>query len=241
MRNFRFILILGILISFSFVFGQQTNQPEKRYIEVSGNVEKEVSPDEIYLRVVLKEYFEGRSKITIKEQEETMINVLKSMGYDIKNIHLQDANTSYTKILWKSDNAVAINTYIIKLSTAEEVKVLLEGIKDLKVYSIDIVKTNYSKFEQLKEEMRTEAIIKAKEKAEKLLTTLGDTLGQTLIITESYNPNYTVTGYGYGNGVSLQRSAGRNIASDRSYSYDQAIEFEPIKISISIYVKFEIK
>lgn len=238
MRNFRFILILGILISFSFVFGQQTNQPEKRYIEVSGNVEKEVSPDEIYLRVVLKEYFEGRSKITIKEQEETMINVLKSMGYDIKNIHLQDANTSYTKILWKSDNAVAINTYIIKLSTAEEVKVLLEGIKDLKVYSIDIVKTNYSKFEQLKEEMRTEAIIKAKEKAEKLLATLGDTLGQTLIITETPKPLYpertTIDGVLVGN-------SRYKFCSINSINNDNTIEFEPIKISISIYVKFEIK
>lgn len=238
MRNFRFILILGLLISFSFVFGQQTNQPDKRYIEVSGNVEKEVSPDEIYLRVVLKEYFEGRSKITIKEQEETMINVLKSMGYDIKNIHLQDANTSYTKILWKSDNAVAINTYIIKLSTAEEVKVLLEGIKDLKVYSIDIVKTNYSKLEQIKEEMRTEAIIKAKEKAEKLLATLGDTLGQTLIITETPKPLYpertTIDGVLVGN-------SRYKFCSINSINNDNTIEFEPIKISISIYVKFEIK
>lgn len=238
MRNFRFILILGLLVSFSFVFGQQTNKPEKRYIEVSGNVEKEVSPDEIYLRVVLKEYFEGRSKITIKEQEETLINVLKSMGYDIKNIHLQDANTSYTKILWKSDNAVAINTYIIKLSTAEEVKVLLEGIKDLKVYSIDIVKTNYSKLEQLKEEMRTEAIIKAKEKAEKLLATLGDTLGQTLIITETPKPLYpertTIDGVLVGN-------SRYKFCSINSINNDNTIEFEPIKISISIYVKFEIK
>jgi len=237
MRNFRHILVLGLLVSLTSVFSQQSNQPEQRYIEVTGTVEKEVTPDEIYVRVILKEYYEGRAKVTIKEQEETMINVLKTMGYDIKNIHLKDANTSYTKILWKSDNAVAINTYIIKLSTEEEVKVLLEGIKELKVYSIDIVKTSYSKLEQLKEDMRTEAILNAKDKAEKLLAPLGNSLGKVLIVTETPYPYYSTYSV---DGVQV-RSTKYSFYSNAQSNYDQAIEFEPIKINISIYVKFEIK
>lgn len=247
MKYLKNILLFALMLIVSNIFGQQiTNNNNSRSIEVLGYAEEEVVPDEIYVRLVLKEYFEGRIRITMKEQEETLIKAIQSMGYELENIRMTNSKSSYTKILWQSKEAISINTYVLKLSTAEEVKILVEKVKDMSVFSFEILSRTSSQLEKIKENVRAKAIQNAIDKADNMLKVLGETRGKVIIITESPYPVATAIPTSvYYSKQDLGRQPGRSISSvydsNSSYNMDKVVEFDPITVTASIYVKFEIK
>jgi uncharacterized protein YggE len=88
----------------------------------------------------------------------------------------------------------------------------------------------------LKKKNKIRAIKSAKEKADYLLTAIGEKIGKPIVINEiskNNEPNYSfanqinVTGYG--------------VSKVSRFEKNKIVQFEKIKISSSIYVKFNIK
>ena len=74
MNKMKQLLTMAFLMTTIFAFGQtNTSKTEEQpYIEVTGTAEKEVTPDEIYIGIIIREKYVNKVKVTIEEQEEKL-------------------------------------------------------------------------------------------------------------------------------------------------------------------------
>jgi uncharacterized protein YggE len=216
-----------------------TKEEQTPYIEVLGSSEKEIVPDEIYVEIVLRERFDNKLKITIEEQEKSLMKALLSIGISLDRLTLSDANANVVKINWKKNDLINKKEYTLKLSTAQEVGAVYTELDKIEITQAHITRVTHSKLDSLKKELRIEAIKNAKEKADYLLKAIGEQTGSPLIVKEveksSINYVENVSGRGARGGMDI----------DKVYLFEPelkgVIQFQKIKIQSQIYVKFGIK
>lgn len=242
MNNIKQLLITAFIITSALTFGQ-TNAPkpeEQPYIEVTGTAEKEVIPDEIYIGINIREKYANKVKVTIEEQEEKLKAAVKSLGIELSNLYLSDVNADFVKVSWQKKDVLTKKEYTLKVSNATLVGQVFLELEKLEITDAFISKVNHSKIDSLRKEVKIMAIKAAKNKADYLLTAIGEQTGKPLIVDESMQ---TITRGEY------QRMATRNINSVAAttagvYQEEELkreIQFQKIKLNSSIYVKFSIK
>lgn len=235
-----FFLVL-FFISAHLGYGQnkETKTTDLPHIDVSGFAEKEIIPDEIYIDFVIRERYQGRTKITIPEQEERLKTSLTAMGIDLSNLFLSDANADFIKINWQKKEVITRKEYTLKVSKADEVALVFQEFDKLDIWGASIAKVNHSKIDSLKKAIRILAIKDAKDKADYLLTAIGEETGKPLMVIE--NPQgFTVE--------DVKRLPGRSISF---IGYDEPrpvyeeevpeIQFKKIKLTCSMSVRFLVK
>ncbi|MBC7486862.1 MAG: SIMPL domain-containing protein [Cytophagaceae bacterium] len=209
------------------------------YIEVNGTAEKEVVPDEIYISIVIREKYINKVKLTIEEQEGKLKNALKSIGIDVSNLYLSDANADYVKIRWQKKDVLTQNDYTLKVATANVVGQVFLELDKLEIKDAFIEKVNHSNIQNLRKEVKILAIKAAKEKADYLLTAIGEQTGKPLVILENQNfvplEQLNINAY---HSKNIQYSV---VGLSSKFEDSNEIQFEKIKIQSSIYVKFAIK
>jgi uncharacterized protein YggE len=233
------ILILGNFLIALNGFGQtnaiNTNEPP--FIEVNGTAEKEVIPDEIYIDIIIREKMVNREKVTIEAQEEILKNAVKALGINLANLYLSDANADYVKVRWQKKEVLTKKDYTLRVSNATTVGQVFMELEKLEITDAYISKVNHSKMDSLRKEVKILAIKAAKDKADYLLTAIGEQTGKPLIIREED----ILTNQGYSNvsrGVSTENAGYYERNKDKD---GNEIQFQKIKIKASIYVKFSIK
>ncbi len=235
------LLTMAFLMTTIFAFGQ-TNTPkteEQPYIEVTGSAEKEVIPDEIFIQIIIRERYVNRTKVTIEEQEEKLKNSVKSIGIDLTNLYLSDANADYVKISWQKKDVLTKKDYTLKVTNAMTVGQVFQDLEKLEITDASISKVSHSKIDSLRKEVRIMAIKAAKEKADYLLAAIGEQTGKPLIITENTQTIYR---------EEISRMPARNVNSISTGGVpagygdmENEIQFQKIKLTSSIYTKFSIK
>jgi len=242
MNKLKQLLTMAFLLTAILTFGQTNNlKPEEQpYIEVTGTAEQEVTPDEIYIGIVIREKYVGKAKVTIEEQEEKLKAVVKSLGIDLTNLYLSDANADYVKIRWQKKDVLTKKDYILKVSNATTVGKVFQELEKLEITDALISKVSHSKIDSLKKEVRIMAIKAAKNKADYLLTAIGEQTGKPLIITENPQTIYR-SEYQYLATRNVSSVASTFVGGYQSKDKDNEIEFQKIKLTTSIYVKFLIK
>lgn len=108
MNNLKKLLTISFLFLNLSTFGQNNTQSnfESPYIEVTGTAIREIIPDEIYIGITIHEKYENKVKVTIEEQEEKLKSAIKSIGVDLANLYLSDANVDLIKIGWKNKDLI---------------------------------------------------------------------------------------------------------------------------------------
>jgi len=228
-------LFVSSLFAFATVSRAQPQQNEKPYIEVSGNAEKEVVPDEIYIAITLTERYDGRNKIAIDDQEEQLKQAIKGLGIDISNLSLSNADASYVKINWLNKDVMAKKSYLLKVSSADMVSKVFQQLENLNIKDANVSRVDYSKREELKKELRIEALKKAKDEAEYMLQGIGQIAGKPLYVRESgnyYAPRMNNMAMAKNEDV----AANGAVNSDNDY-----IEFKKIMFQTTVDARFEIK
>jgi len=249
MKNIKLILLLTFSL-FSFINfaqvkpGTTNSSEEKPYIEVTGIHEMDITPDEIYIRITIKERYENKEKLTIEMQEEKLKTALKEIGIDIKNLSLADAMADYVRVKINLKDVISQKDYTLKVSNATELTKVFKELDKLNIKDAFIQKVSHSKIDSLKKESKIIAIKAAKSKADYLLAAIGEQTGKPQIINEVEN-NYTGT---YNNYLYNQRSYD---GAQSHYNVrfldgglkndDDEIQFQKIKIKSQVYVKFLIK
>lgn len=233
------VILLLVLFTGSLGFSQNSNNStlNKPYIEVTGKAEKEIIPDEIYISITLKERVARSKKITIQQQESDLKKQLTMIGIPIENLSIADVNATILKTGWFSKDILATANYILKVSDASKLKKVFETFKKSKVHQSRIKKVSHSKIIELKKQNRIAAIKAAKEKANYLLTAVGEKVGRPMLVTENTH---------YNDGIGRNFNAYNVQVRAEGYYGDRAkkqtpIQFEKIRITSTIYVKFEIK
>lgn len=244
MKTPKQLLTMALLLTAMLTSGQTTmpQTEEPPYIEVTGTAEKEVVPDQIFVEIVIREKYENRIKISIEEQEVKLRNSIKSLGIDLANLYLSDANADYVKVRWQKKDLLTKKEYTLKVSTATTVGQVFQELENLEITDASISKVSHSKLDSLRKEVKITAIKAAKDKADYLLAAIGEQTGKPLVIKENdISQTHTYSNVAIAVSNLNQNDEFYNVAGDLSKTGDNEIQFQKIKIQTSIYVKFSIQ
>ena len=232
------LLSIAVLSITTFSYAQvATVLHEKSYIEVEGSADTLVVPDMIYLKIEIDERIDGKTKISIEDQEEEMKKTLIANGISLEDLSLSDANTDIVQVKWKKQ-VLSISNYLLKVSSAKEVAMVFEKLNEIKINNIYIEKVNHTKYDAIVKEIEIKAMKDAKNRADYLLHAIGETTGKSLIVRHNINPYpYPVMRtMATPNSIQLDEN-GNSLSKNERLD----IQFSKIKIASNIYVKFEVK
>lgn len=175
-------LVTTLLMTFTGnSFAQSTTQP---YIDMSTTVEREVTPDELYLRITINEK-EYKGKKSLEEMQDAMIDALKACRIDISNcltLNYMDSEISY-KAFSKKVMPKTEATYILKLNDATAMQNVISALEEKQISNISLIRTRYTKEKELKAEMGIEAMQQAKAEAQTLAGAIGQEVGKAITIS----------------------------------------------------------
>lgn len=233
MRKTMMIVLLAILAGSTVA---QTTTYDKRIIQVSGEAEREVTPDIIYLSISLKEYFRDNN-----QRRKIMIDVLERQLYDaamragvapedfmINNIASYNYDWNRKK---KDPGFLAAKQYRIRVTNLNAVNGLFEAVDPLGIQYSNIDGYEYSRKKELEKELKIQAIKDARDKAVYLAEAVGDTIGKALSISESGHVNYPQPVF-----KQYRVAMAESTMADQSLD----IDFKKVKFSYNVGVVFEL-
>jgi len=230
------ILALMLFIIYS-VNSQTKNFIDQPYVEVSGSADTLVTPNEIYIRIILSEK-DTRDRISIEELEQKMVAALKGLGLDTeKDLTTSDMTSNFKTYLLKSKDVIKTKIYTLKVTDAVTASKAFMKLEEIGISNTSIERVDHSDLNNLKNNMRTKAILDAKERAIALTKPLNQIVGSAINIVDTDN-NISQQLQGRVAGIQI-----RGISSIQSYGYMDLpkIEFEKIKVIAGINAKFILK
>lgn len=198
------------------------------YIQVNGRAEKEITPDEFYLSIIINER-DSKGKITVEQQQKEMITALKRIGIDIEK-QLKVANMSSE--FYRKNTSVATAKYQLLLHSGAEVSQVYAALDNLGISNVSILRVSNSKMEQYKEQVRIEAMQNAKQTATTLAQAVGQKLGTCFYI---YDSNYDAMPVFYDNMAVMRSKASADTAGEAE---QEPLDFKTIKLNYNVQAKF---
>ncbi len=179
-------LFLTLLFAANITMAQnQTNILESSpYIQVSGDAEKEVIPDEIYLQFTLQERYDGKNKVQLDDLETELKQLLRKNDFNLENLTLADANADYITIKRKKKDVLASKDFEVKVATTGQLTNVWNILDEVQAQNAYVSRVDHSQMEELKKEVKIMAVKNAKDKATYLLSAVDEKIGRVLYILE---------------------------------------------------------
>ncbi|PTN09779.1 SIMPL domain-containing protein [Mangrovibacterium marinum] len=232
MKTFHLFLVL--MVAATVARAQTAINPLEStpYIEVTGEGELEIVPDEIYLQFTLKERMDGRSKTELDQIEKELKKKLSSAGFNLTDLTLADANADFVTIKRKKKDVLASKDYQMKLSQTGQIATLLDVLDEVKAENAYISRLDHSQMEQFKKDVKIKAAKNAHDKAQYLLGALGQKAGNILFIQEreSYLQPYVRKAAALGMVADMQAES----------ASEPEISFRKIKLNYKVFARFAI-
>ncbi len=231
----KFLLVLLAVLPFVSMSQEIATAKETPYIEVVGNGEMEIIPDQIYISFTLKERFDGRKKIEIEDQEKELKKKLMKLDIDLNDLQLADANSDYIKIKRKKKDVIASKDYLLKVSTTGTLASVFELLDDINAFNANIQRVDHSKIKEFRKEVKMNAVKDAKEKAGYLLSAIGETVGKPLFIQERES---------YDEFQPMRKTVMMTMAAAPNEDTEEALPelaFQKIKLKYAVFARFAIK
>lgn len=231
---------IGLLLIITLLslkgYSQEKNFIDKPYLETTAIVDALVVPDRIYLSILITEK-DTRGRTSVEELENRMNAKLASLGIDTKKqLTLSDVTSNFKRYFLKSTDVLKNKAYTLLVYDAKTAGKVIVGLESIEISNVHLNKTEYSKLEELKIELKQKAVIKAKKQAESMLKPLNQNLGKAIYISD-LNSNITNLLQGKAAGIQI-RGYSSNYKAKEYQPID--IEFEKIKIESAITIKFGI-
>jgi len=231
------IVLLLPLLFITKNFSQTKNFIDLPYIETSAKVDTLVTPDRIFLTILITEK-DTKNRTSVEELESKMNLKLKSLGIITeKQLTLNDLTSNYKKYFLKQQEILKTKSYSLVVYDAKTASKVIAALEEEEISNVSLEKTEYSKTEQLLLILKGKAIVKAKNTAVALTKPLNQKVGNAIYISDS---NSTVSNMLSGRvpGVQIRGFASMNAESN----YDPIdIAFDKIKIETQINVNFKLE
>ncbi|PSL49670.1 hypothetical protein CLV51_1011005 [Chitinophaga niastensis] len=231
------LLAAGLFFTLS-TFAQQTdNKPPVKKIEVNGSAEMEITPDEIYLNITLREYVKGKTKTEISILEKQLQKAVIDAGIAKENFTIENVfGNNYDWLRKKKDplEFMARKQYRLKLSKLDKVNEILGAVDAEGIENARIASYTSSKMEAYRKEVKIKALQAAKEKAEYMLAAIGNKIDGVIEIQEIGTDNYSDVRPEMSN---MYMAKARNTSEDAMPD----IDFKTIKIRAEVRTVFAIK
>jgi uncharacterized protein YggE len=191
------LLLLLATATFIFSSAQQPNQGP-RLINVQASAETEIIPDEVWVQVHLQEYDKkGAGKINIEKLSNDFLTKMKYLGLTEKEVSLQSASGHdgnywhwYRRNKNKTPDMKASVSYLLKLNSVKQMEQVVQLLDDEATQNFYIQKISHSKIEDLRNQLKIQALKNAREKATLLASAVGAKVGVVWQINEPTENNY---------------------------------------------------
>ncbi|SMO37656.1 SIMPL domain-containing protein [Solitalea koreensis] len=213
--------------------------PPVKKIEVTGTAEMEVTPDEIYLNISLKEFFRdngNKNKVDIETLEKQLQKAVLDAGipkesFMINNIYGYNYDQWWNKK--KDQNFLARKQYRLKLNKLDKVNAILSAVDPKGIESVNVAEFSHSKIAEFRKELKMKAIKDAKDKATYLLSAIGEQVSGVLEVYDQDN-----SGGGYRPQPMMSMKI-RGMADESAVMPE--IDFKTIKLRADVRAVFSIK
>lgn len=233
-------LLFSIVATFLFITAttqsnaQTITQP---YVDINTGVQREVTPDELYLKITISEK-EYKGKKSLEELQSAMIGALKENRIDIPEcltLNYMGSEIGY-KTFSKKVVAKTEATYILKLSDATIMQQVIASLEARQISNIELAKVKYTKEKELKNGLATEAMQQAKAEAAVLAGAIGQEIGKATKIESWLNSSQ----------VQPRLYKARSVMNDaanveESSAATPAISIGKITYNFNVSVRFELK
>lgn len=224
--------ILCLSIALATLLNASAQNPEESYIEVHGTAEKTVVPDKITLSISINE--KNYRNISLAQLEKDMTSTLKQLGLDpAKQLKVRDMSSVLKKERSKSQDAYLSKSYILELSDAVTATKVMAKLEEVGVSNIYVSNVEYTKMDELRLEVKAEAMRNAQKTARAMVSAIGQELGKAFYIYEQESGNQNVAIRSYG-----MKSAFADAALEEEAVPE--LEFREMKVSARVTVKFRL-
>lgn len=239
MRNiFRLFLCIGMILQFNVMDAQSFTNINM--IDVTGKTKMEIIPDKIFVSVTIDERTDVKNAITFKQQEDSLLSLLKKMQIATNKIQMKDAGNNYLHIRKIGKSVIAHKTYLIELQNVKQLNLLFFKLDNWMVYKTRIERVDHSKIDSFKRVGEILAVKNAQEKANYLLAPLGKTTGNVLYVSDVEDISISGT-MNYMAGVRANKWDDGDSDTYREEPATSNVEFETMKLEYRVVIKFEIK
>jgi len=238
-------ILVGLLIAFFSAVvisyaGEDNKTGTQKKIEVTGSAEMEFVPNEIYMTFTLKEYLDAsKKKVKLEGIKTNFISLCKATGVADSNISISSYtgnerwDYSWYKRRKKEPDFMSSISYTVKVSSPEKLDKIVAGLNENAIDNFHITKVSHSDIEQLRKEVKINALIASKNKADYLAKSIGEELGEALLIQEIDN-SFFPSQLSNSNMVSQTTMT---MESDNS----SGPNFQKIKLRYEMKVQFKLK
>lgn len=221
------LTLVFLLISNSFF--AQKNFIDQPYLETSAKTDTLITPDKIYLSIALNEA-DSKNKKSVEELERKIEIILKKLNINTKeDLKLADISSNYKSYFLKGQNILKSKNYQLLVRDAITAGRVLIELENEGISNVRIIKTEYSKKENLILELKAKAIKKSKTYAEHIAKGIGQKVGKAILITDgsTFEDNY------YDNVYKIRGMASSSLAPEPIN-----IDFKKLKFSTEIKARY---
>ena len=228
MKKYFLIFVLALAQNF---MSAQKNFLDQAYIETQAAADSLVTPDRIYLSIIINEA-DSKNRKSVEQQEREMENSLKQLGINTqKDLTLSDLASNFKSYLFKGQNVLKSKQYELLVRDAVTAGKVLIVLENIGISNTNINKTEYSKADSLLLELKALAVAKTKKKAEKMVKPLGQKVGKAIHISEHNVVDYSLDEALYNPSFSVKLSKTREVEPIN-------IEIKKIRLQAEIFVKY---
>lgn len=232
MKKSLFLLFLSVS---HFILAQEIDYTKVPQIQTKATFTTEVQPDKITLSIILSEG-STKGKVSVEELERKLETVLKSNQVDIKKqLTLKDLSSNFQSYFLKKTDVQKTKAYSLEVYDAKTAGKILKELAENDISNVQLLKTEYTKIEELKIELKGKAVIKAKTQAEEMAKALGQKVGIPVFISDM---EVNLSNYLSG------QVSGLNIRGAKSLGYEEEsnldISFDNIRVDATVTVYFKI-
>lgn len=226
------VFLLFSCLCFS-TFGQTKNFLDQPYLETNATADTLVVPDRLYLSIVIREA-DTKDRKSLEEMENKMQERLKSLGIDTEEqLMLADLSSDFKDYFLKKTGVLKSKAYTLLVYDALTAGRVIQALESSNIANVNFQNAEVSNLDEIKLQLRGQAVKMAVEQAETMLAPLSQSLGKAIYISDLN----TGIIYGWQNRVStMEMSMAR---SDQYQPID--IDFQKVKVSSSVNVKFAIE
>ncbi len=231
-----FALALTTFLFLSTTFSQNTSWPNEPYIEVKGSAETEITPNEIYIQVVLKEYEESKVLVPMATIEENFVAKMKAIGLAKEHIHLDQFSTCHIRVRKKKHKQLQTKTFDVMITSVDQILPLMEALGEIPEANARLARVSHSELERFRKEVKQEAAKAAKEKATLLSDAVGAKIGKPLKIVET-SPNQAFY-------HQQQDFLSNTYINQKTYAGDKASNsytLRPITLRYEVLIQFQVE
>ena len=209
-------------------------------VEVRGKAVRRVEPDRLTLSIVVDEA-DYKGKASLAEKQEDLFAVLEKCEVPVQeSLRVGAMGSSMTVSSFrKVVKSLSKATYLLELHDVATMQEVIRLLGEEKISRIELLKTEYSKRDDLEDELSVEASKNAKKRAELIAEAMGVKLGSALQVytrpmySNEYAPRFRADMF-------MSKVPMVEEAVDDDLSTSMSLSSAEMEFSVEVTAKFEI-